>query len=458
MDQYDQPPTSVEYSKTFSPPKMAPSSHIRKFLIHPGVYVKSKQVSKTPTIVRTYEGHCKLDFDMGVEIETDFGLQLRSDGHVEISVTTPMTPNALKIAKGNEERGLLHCSLVGTVTKPQGKVNVPDMVLNVTTNKFDTRGATLTFELISTSTVEIEYTQVLSHQIVESHYGLTNFDFLGCEYTRDQDAIVADKFSAKVAGVKMIFKQVKDHARIISRLKVSHDVEVTAEVIAVTPLSDLNKLEQLVDDSMILLAYATGTYMSWVYRDVYSNGELIRSSLYAHNWGPFVPRNWVIDSRNLEACNLRIYLETAYPTFSTLKSDLGLRIVLEFLIVADQGRYPELLFLLRSVAAECLLSYLSSYFSKIGKEGDMGSFKSKMKELLRHFRVLYNESELDFISTRDKIVHTGRFPAGVTPWETTMKLRNLMDRTVLTILGYQGKPYVNCANDYKSEFLQEGLV
>ena len=391
---------------------------------------------------------------MGVELESDFRLQLRSDGHIDVAVTTPMTSDALKVTKEDEKRKLLHCSLVGIVSKPQGKINAPDLVLNATNYKFDGQGATLTFELLCVSTVEIEHAQVMPQQIVESHYGLTNFHFIGCEYTHDQNRAVADKFSTQVGGVKMTFKQLKDHAGIVSKLEISHDVELTAEEIAVTQFSDLTRLDQLVEESVNLLSYATGTYISWVHRDVYSSGELVRSSLLSHNWGPFIPHNCVIDARNLEACNLRIFLETTYPAFVSLKSDLGLRVVLEFLVVADQGRYPEVLFLLRSVAAECLLSYLSSYFTKIGKTGDMSSFKNKMKELLKHFNVVYDESELDFISTRDKVVHTGRFPAGVAPWEAALKLRNLTDRIVLTILGYKGKPYINCANEYKSELLQ----
>jgi hypothetical protein len=77
-----------------------------------------------------------------------------------------------------------------------------------------------------------------------------------------------------------------------------------------------------------------------------------------------------------------------------------------------------------------------------------------MKELLSHFKVVYDESELDFIGTRDKIVHTGRFPTGVVPWPATMSLQNLMDRTVLTILGYRGKAYLNCAKRYEKEILR----
>ena len=397
-----------------------------------------------PTIVRVYSGHCKLRFDLGAELEADFKLQLRSDGDIDASVTLPETPDILKIARKSDSKELLHCSLAGTVTEPEGRISIPGLLLDVNTPR-----------LISLeSTVEMEYAKVSSQQMVEVHYGLTNFDFWGCEYTRVRNEVAPDKFSACLTGVEIAFKQVKDYRNIISELETTRDVKVTAEAIATAAFSGLEELEQLVGDVATLLSYATGTYISWVYQDVYDNGQLVRSLLYPHNWGPFVHHDWVIDARNLGACYLRIFLETTYPAFSRLKADLGLNVLLEFLVVAKQGRYPEVIFLLNSVAAECLTSYLASYFTRIGKSREMRSFRSKMKELLSHFKVVYDESELDFIGTRDKIVHTGRFPAGVVPWPATRSLQNLMDRTVLTILGYQGKAYLNCAKRYEKEILR----
>jgi hypothetical protein len=64
---------------------------------------------------------------------------------------------------------------------------------------------------------------------------------------------------------------------------------------------------------------------------------------------------------------------------------------------------------------------------------------------------MHEDHELDFILTRDKIVHTGRFPSGADRSSETMKLSNLLDRIMLTILGYKGKFYLNCANRYARE-------
>jgi hypothetical protein len=365
-----------------------------------------------------------------------------------------MTVETARITKANQERrGLLPCSLTGTID-PQGAITIPSLFLDVTHFGAGNQGTGFTFELICAGTVIIEYAQPAPQQIVEIKCGLTNFEFLGCEYTREGNTVAADKFRANLGGVEITFKHVKDHKKIVSQLEAGHGVEVTAEAITTAEFSQLSQLEQLVADATILLSYATGTYISWPYRDVYCDGKLICSNLYAVKTGPYVHRNWVIDADNLQACDMKIFLETSYPTFKSLKTDLGLDVVLEFLVVANQGRYFEVTFLLDAVAAECLLSYLSAYFNKIGKKGDMSSFRNKMKELLNHFGVVFKEEELDFIGVRDKIVHTGKFPAEVSPPEATMKLHNLMDRTVLTMLGYRGKFYLNRANHYVRELLQ----
>jgi hypothetical protein len=85
-----------------------------------------------PTVVRRYAGHCKVKFDLGVELETDFTLQLRTDGHIEVSVGAPMSQDVAKIMKKNESKGLLPCSLIGTVSTPEGKITIPSLLLDAT--------------------------------------------------------------------------------------------------------------------------------------------------------------------------------------------------------------------------------------------------------------------------------------------------------------------------------------
>lgn len=61
-----------------------------------------------------------------------------------------------------------------------------------------------------------------------------------------------------------------------------------------------------------------------------------------------------------------------------------------------------------------------------------------------HFALAVTPTELEsYRVCRNSLTHEGRFPATSDKIMSTMELRNLMDRFVLTILGYRGKPYYN---------------
>lgn len=106
-------------------------------------------------------------------------------------------------------------------------------------------------------------------------------------------------------------------------------------------------------------------------------------------------------------------------------------------------------YILGAITFECIESYLSEYFRSRNMRRDLSSFKSKTRALFNEFRVSYKEEDLDFIDVRDKVVHTGRFPKGSDPVDEYLSLINLLDRTLLTILGYKGNPFFNVFNNKK---------
>ena len=61
-------------------------------------------------------------------------------------------------------------------------------------------------------------------------------------------------------------------------------------------------------------------------------------------------------------------------------------------------------------------------FRARGKSADLSTFKSALIELYSDIGMPYDRSELDFISIRDKIVHTGRFPPGYQPSSRIQKV------------------------------------
>lgn len=69
------------------------------------------------------------------------------------------------------------------------------------------------------------------------------------------------------------------------------------------------------------------------------------------------------------------------------------------------------------------------------------------------FKVSYDPKELNFVELRDKIVHTGRFPSKIDQLISWHALSSILDRTLLTIIGYKGKPYLNASKGYARENL-----
>src|SRR5208282_3548558 len=155
-----------------------------------------------PTIVRSHTGKCKLEFDFSMELEADFQLQLRSDGYIGISVSSPLTATTARIMKEHLERRLIWCSLTGTLTGPAGKITIKKLVLNGTNPHGNTQSSSITLDLMCAGNAEIEYSEI-SQQTVEVHFGLTNFDFMGCEYTTELNTIRADKFRAGLEGMEV---------------------------------------------------------------------------------------------------------------------------------------------------------------------------------------------------------------------------------------------------------------
>lgn len=134
---------------------------------------------------------------------------------------------------------------------------------------------------------------------------------------------------------------------------------------------------------------------------------------------------------------------------SKYKEKLGLNVVIEYYITSRIVRPLEAGYLLGAVTFECIESYLSAYFRERNEERDLSTFKSKTRALFDEFGITYSEDELDFVRIRDGIVHSGRFPKGKNSLEEYYKLINLLDRTLLTLLGYKGNPYSNIARQTK---------
>lgn len=425
-----------------------------------------------PAIFRSYDGHGTLNFDFGLQVTANFSVRARSDAWITVDLTLPGNQQTMQIMTQNSNRPKKppEATLTGQVTSPnQGMLTAPRLILNtLEVHVHVGQPVTLELSMLCAGGVTIDFAPVLLGQLVELRHGLTNFVFEGCQYTTTGTGFTRDKIVASLNGLQVTYKQLPNFAQITQ--DIGNDVVLTSECLVEVPFSQLQQTNDSIDSSLILLSLASASWIVSIYEDVYSQGNLLSTVLKSVKTMPYHDADQLIDIKNLAGCDLQVFLETCYPVYSTLKHDLGLDIVIEYYLQAKRAALLELRYLVGVVEIECLLSYIPSYFTRIGKwkkgsgvwdtllskilrRPGRRSLRRKMVALLKHFQVPYTDSELRFIKVRNRIVHTGRFPQSANPHQTYDELIHFLDRVILRLLGYQGKHYLNRLNSFQREIL-----
>ncbi len=188
-----------------------------------------------------------------------------------------------------------------------------------------------------------------------------------------------------------------------------------------------------------LLSLASGNYNTALYEDVYLNGQLSATTLFPLKTYLFSDRQSLIDNRF--GNELKDFVETTYPNYVILKGDLGLPYFLEFFITSKMYSPLEVEYILSATAFECLEDYFRNWQHLPEIRNNL---KAKIRRMCAHFGFSVTEAELEpYRLCRNNLSHAGKFPSGSNNLAATMQLRNLIDRFVLTILGYRNRPYFN---------------
>jgi len=427
-----------------------------------------------PVVFRTYQGHGTFRFDFGLEVAADFKVTVRSDARIEAIFTVPVDQNTLQIVSQNQNRpkNPPEASLIGQVTSPsRGRVNATRLILSQFELQGTPQSTTLMVTMFSREQITIDFANLQQKQTVEVRHGLTNFIFGGCEISPTPTGSYRDTFRATLNGQLVFYRQLPSFRHVTQEL--GQDVILTSEAIVQIQLSDYERSKNVINDSLMLLSLASGNYIASIYEDTFHQGVLAKTILKPVKTMPYHHRDYCIDLKNLAACDLQIFLETTFPKYRTMQQDLGLDIVIEYYLQAKRAPLVELKYLIGVVGIECLLSYVPSYFSKIGKwkkgsgfvdlilsklrrRPSRRSLRRKTQALLEHFSVSHNLQDLQFIKIRNRLVHTGRFPEALQkqPYEPYTKLMSFLDRILLTILGFRGHYYLNRLNNFQREILR----
>lgn len=332
----------------------------------------------------------------------------------------------------------IRCSFSGSLTDSDSHLTVDTILLNrsVLSQNKELRAE---LEFYPLTPVLIEYQQITNDQNVEYRFGLVNLLFTG------------KRIHLNIDGYHISLHLLAPLESLSKRLSKDGGTTITANLNAIATPAEENKVRKVCENLCVLLSFATGNWITWVYEDCFQGGKLVRSRLPASKTFAYHHADTVIDTGSTK--ELGAYLETVYPNYIEAKSSLGLDIVIEYYVHSKLTKIIELRYLLATIGMECLKSHLSSYFQSKNKSADLGSFRKALKALFEDISMPYEQDELEFIDLRNYIVHTGRFPSNVNSVEKWLELINLYDRVVLTILGYRGKPYLNIAKGYAKELL-----
>lgn len=394
--------------------------------------------------MRRYEGKCEIEFDTNTTVAADFELVFTEGGKMDIICNTDEIQKVMKVLSENQRKARLQ----GTTIAPLGKIQIPEVYLNAA----KIPEGQLTFIIVSP--VEIDIGGMQKSRANEVRSGLSNFAFNGCEISKIGNWHVRDKFTVKVKNQQIIFRQIEDHKKIIENFRRTKGVQITSEAISHIRSDEIDKLRAILKNVESLLSFASGNYITTLYEDIYNEGKLTKTILNPFKTMSYNHREFVIDCDHHWNCDLRKFLETTYEKFESLRDILGLKVVIEYYITSKTHQITQVKYLLGAVAFECLKSHFSDYLKKKGKPPVLGSFRKKMKALFSEFDVTHTKKDLRFINIRNSMVHEGDFPPQVQPHDELLKLYNLIDRTILSILGFKGNQYLNIEKQFQREILQ----
>lgn len=381
------------------------------------------------------------------------------------------------------ERHLVYASVVGKDS--QGfNVNVPQAYVLQMGMKMSGGTSEYRMALAPAQPLSLSKRQGITQE-VEVHYGLSNLYFGGCEVTHTGTGSKVDKFRVKVQDLDLLFKHLDDYEQRIAILEQDGGIMPTSELIVRVESDKLEELDKTVFDVLVLLSYATGSWIGVVYRDIFEGVCLTECRFGASKMFPYRHFDFVIDARNLSGCHLRHFIERAFPNFLILKHSLSLDIVLEFATTAKLGSHLETKYILTSLVLETLASNIPDYMRKLGvtiQPGGVATTREKilkilgkrgldvsadvideianevaykgiglrdrLRSLLDYCGIPYDTSDLEFTRLRDKLIHTGRFAdygEAITRYE---EVTDFLNRVLLSLLGCEGILYINVARGH----------
>jgi len=382
--------------------------------------------------LREYEGIGIFTVPDMPPIRGNFILQYENTGKYSISLIPENQREALRFLNLPVTIGRFS----GTSNSPLYQLEIERIYLN---NINLTSGKPIRFSFQIFSTIVISYFPLNPADRIEFRRGLTNLLFWGTEIIQQGEHMVRGKITWILQGNDITLEQVQNYRDVSKHLNEFKDVDVTSELKINGTFNQLASFKEISDNLQNLFSLASANFITTLYEDIYLNGQLSATTLFPLKTYTFSNRPSLVDCSN--GHEFKDFIDIIYPNYLNLRNNLGLSYFIEFFTTSKMYSPLEVEYILATTSFECLESYFRNWR---GLREASGGLKGKITILCNHFGFTATDAELEsYRLCRNSLTHEGKFPAGSDSVASTMALRNLMDRFVLTILGYRNKPYFN---------------
>lgn len=353
------------------------------------------------------------------------------------------------------------CRLQGTTKGTPARINLSAMLLLGQSFSFHSGQFSFSFTFWLTGEMRINYLGLPSTGIVELRFGLINFLFWG------------PPLNVRL-GNMIVFEPAGSYQDLEDSLS-AEGFQLTAVAKILTHPSRIAHMRRTVMDAVMLLSFATGTYVSVAYMDAYLiDGRIASSHIWPVRVHDYHDGEPLIDNY-LNSADLVRFLEMSFEPYQNLVGKLKLGFALEHCVMAKSAPIVDIGFITAFVGLESLLQRLQNQLPRETRRGGwrkivarhlrLGRRESLVLSRLRNALTYYNLSDNAGVSQdiredgmpnyekiRNRLVHSGIFPKNVDPVCAYVSLIDVYQRLLLAILNYR-EYYIDRSRDFERRML-----
>jgi len=414
--------------------------------------------------LRVYEGVGDLALDQGSVLDCHFEVAQLSNGAIlgRCRIKSIKSANGLVKSYG----GLLGtCGLRGEM---QDGATVEIATASASGPVPDSSGGSGAEIRLDADDLDVERNE--TGREVTLRFGLTNLE------TRGHPEIRVDSRA-------MALQRVDDYEGVLSSLYAAKGTKVTSNlVVPVVSEIDVRDTLTCASDLCWLLSLAAGTYVTWLYYDVFDPvGELVLTHHRSVKTRPFCPWHLICPE------DLRDFVETCYGGYKKCQDTYGLPAAIDAYLESKLYANGETKFSLATIAIETLNSRFakendweyvvgSGAFKPVKKglertllrdfadrlcaeqiealgeklpELRRRTYKSQVMSMCQEVGLSVGGEDLTWKTLRDRVIHEGSFGCGYSEWfPEYLKLLHLIESVLMSIMGYDGW-YRDCRDGYR---------